>query len=333
MPLDITAAKLLKAYTLKYRGELSMEDFARIVMSCNSLEEAFNVVHAQMGGPPTTAAQDLEDNPQYILTAEYWRRSLLDAGKEVPPKNYWTTGAQNVTTGGRPLLDIVTDIGPKLLRDLAALAQKSSNGRLALYRTMPESECQEIMAWYSTLKADTEAFVGQRAARDTEAIREAFREQKVGAMPIRGHVGDEQQARSYLAGTQSGRSGEIKVLVSFVLKPGAHELLFTPQYMVLAPTGIDNACVAEYERQLKMRSFFVANRGEGGKRGYIGLKSEDRGDFSLLPCSPQPSSSEAADSSKLLFQLFVDEIEKVEHKASASAQRLERGPGRKARRG
>jgi len=82
-----------------------------------------------------------------------------------------------------------------------------------------------------------------------------------------------------------------------------------------------------------MRSFFVANRGEGGKRGYIGLKSEDRGDFSLLPCSPQPSSSEAADSSKLLFQLFVDEIEKVEHKASASAQRLERGPGRKARRG
>lgn len=139
-----------------------------------------------------------------------------------------------------------------------------------------------------------------------------------------------------------------KVLVKFALKPGAHRLLFTPLYMALAPVGIKNAFVAECARYLDPAmggKFARADAHEGNKRGYIGLKSEERGesnpkkerqlerqaqrqrrrtgpasvadqgdaneDNSTDPAGGDFSLMMKAPSSKLLFQLFVHEIVEV----------------------
>ena len=289
---------------------------------------------ASAPGPTRTEGRLLAD-PQYILTAEYWKARLIESGKplpgtaeylkerllaagqpvpkKIPPYDYWTeAGYPNVEAkDDRELHEIVTAVGPAIPVDLTGLPQTYMSGkRLTLYRTMPETEYKAIAEWYFTLKAKTEIFIRQGRGGSSKQIADKFRSrQDVGLMPIDGHIGDWRQASSYEPGTQSGKSNEAKVVVGFVMKPEVHHLLFTPPYMAIQVAGMKNAYVAEYSRHLgasevRALKFAAATKNEGAKKGYIGLKSESREGASFSLVMPHPAS-------KLLFQLFVDQIVKV----------------------
>lgn len=285
-----------------------------------------------MNNPPLTAAQRLLADPQYILTTEYWRDTLIDYAKNLPGLQYVVpdTGYENskdchiAPAVDRPLADIASTIGRELLEKLTKLAAQSPNGaRLTFYRTMEGKECNAIMDWFDSLKTKTESFVKNVAKkpRNVSDIRDQLAAGEFGIIPINGHAGDKAQATRYL--------GSSNVLVGLVLKPEAHRLLFTPAYMALTRQGKPSAYIAECERLRQLvagvtnrEKFVEAQQSEGAKKGYIGLKPEVNGKgFSLQIGS---------DASKLLFQLFVDDI--VEAEADAPAPVPPRGKGFKAAR-
>jgi len=289
-----------------------------------------------MNNPPLTAAQRLLADPQYILTAEYWSDTLKEYAKKLPGPEYVfpDTGYENsknchIAPGSdRPLYDIASTIGPKLLEKLAKLeelanrAPQSENGScLTLYRatkkTAEYDEYDEIMTWREELKDKTEIFVKGKTNYYSSDIHDKLKREEFGLIPIRGHVGDKAQASNYNG-----------AFVRFVLKPGAHQLLFTPAYLALTRQGKPSAYIAECERlrQILARvtngeKFVEAQQQhEGAKKGYIGLKPEVNGTrFSLQMGS---------DASKLLFQLFVDDIEEANRDAPAEVRA--RGQGHKA---
>jgi hypothetical protein len=102
------------------------------------------------------------------------------------------------------------------------------------------------------------------------------------------------------------RRGDRKVLIKFTLKPGAHLLLFHPKYMALMRSGKVNAVIAEVVKQRAAQEgrqqegiFPAAHGGEGNLGGFIGLKAEQLGDFSL---------SVRGNALALLFQLLLESV-------------------------
>ncbi|MGW4518922.1 hypothetical protein ACWEO4_45220 [Streptomyces sp. NPDC004393] len=131
-----------------------------------------------------------------------------------------------------------------------------------------------------------------------------------GILPIGHHLGDEEQARTYY------RNPATQVLMKFTLKPGAHELLFHPDHM--AVSGESKGRTPQSLRNLH-GGMPQAKNGEGMLEGYVGIKQENprkyaqdeqgnrvlvdgRGDFSLALGTKW---------SRLLFQMFVERIERV----------------------
>jgi hypothetical protein len=154
-----------------------------------------------------------------------------------------------------------------------------------VYRAAEEPEVNAAVEWSSSsYKADMEAAV---RCNDIEAINKLRHAKEVS--PISGHLGDSGQAIGY-----NGRVMEI------TLKPGSEKYLFSPDYMALSK-GDSVTAAALANLYAKEGRFFKEGSGsEGNKPGYIGLKSEKGGPFSL---------SVGDGYSKLLFQLFIDKIE------------------------
>ncbi|MDX3590366.1 DUF4157 domain-containing protein [Streptomyces sp. ID03-2B] len=289
------------------RFEREAEANARRVMS-GPAAAGPDVQRAVSTRSPGAAAPAVQRTVQDRLSDAYWAEQA--AGKKavkVP-----TTAA-----GGRQGDEILKVVGPGLIEELAALCAGKSEeelnamGRLELFRTMDESEAAGIEAWWaghgdSTAKLnDMNQWIVDH--KDEPKASAAFNKQfgetkktaapgakpKDGTLPIGKHLGDEEQARSFLK-----RPGE-QALMKFVLRPGAHELLFSPQYM--AVDGDDPRRMPQSLRNIH-GGMPQAKKGEGLLDGYVGIKQESRGDFSVAVSSKW---------SKLLFQIFVERIERA----------------------
>lgn len=125
------------------------------------------------------------------------------------------------------------------------LRKLTSTEQVKLYRTMPLKEAADIIE-----------------NRNLNALN--------------GHLGDFTEALSYLH-----RGGGGKVTLEFPLKPGAHELLFSPSFSAIQGAGKLTSIIAKFAEINKQGSFPKGSRNEGSAAGYIGIKSEATGDSGL----------------------------------------------------
>ncbi len=248
-----------------------------------------------------------QESPQDMLQVEYWKKKLeaIDKDKKglyqkTQMFDYWETYdpmsiKDRKQETKRTTDKILKEHGPQLLKEIQE-AGRHYPEQLRLYRAMSNEEAQAIMEWDKSQRESTETQVRKggisakefRVRKDTEI------------MPIKNHLGDKKQAESYY------KTGENKLL-EFTLKPGAHEVLFDPDYMAIARSGKGALpVIAEYvknkpkQQNEKEKIFPPGSDSEGKLPGYIGLKAEQKGDFSL--------SLGESDATHLLFQLLIDKI-------------------------
>ncbi|MFF8966480.1 DUF4157 domain-containing protein [Streptomyces globisporus] len=243
-----------------------------------------------------TAVQRVGGDPQEMLGAGHWKGEMEAAGHPLlPPKQKGKK--QKAKAPVRKLEDILASVGPGLLAELKALAEKGETGRLKLYRTMMAEEANAIMEWKG-LAAITEEWITSQ--EDTAGISKRFRgavaKGEAGIMPISNHLGDAGQADEYFT------NEDTQVTVEFTLKPGAHELLFSPDYMAISGDKGTPYHIRK-TRESADNPFPEAAGGEGALAGYIGLKPEEKEPFSL--------SIGKTDITRLLFQLFVEDMRAV----------------------
>lgn len=267
--------------------------------------------------------RDVQDH----LTDAHW--GTQSAGKPTAP-------VPREASAAREGDEILGRVGPALLKRLHDMTvgktpeQLQAMGRLELFRAMPLLEAADIVEWWggpaavpAAKLAGMESWITankdktgvekefNRAFGETKKTAPPGRKPRDGVLPVVNHLGDEEQARTYLNKKQDN------VLMKFVLKPGAHELLFHPDHM--AVHGDSKGRTSQHLRDIH-GGMPEAKDGEGKLGGYIGLKQESRrvyeqdkqgrtvlkegrGDFSL--------SLGQSKWSRLLFQLFVEDIQKA----------------------
>jgi hypothetical protein len=242
------------------------------------------------------------NNIQALLTNALWEKELTAIGANLYQKTqvsgYWENYApkNEVAVPPRKISDIVATVGPALLEDLKAAGKKAPDQRLKLYRTMDKPEAAAIIAWSKGGKAAAEALMGSQVPiKELNAVLKD--KANPAAMPIVGHLGGREQSETFF---ERGRN----VMLEFTLKPGAQLVLFNPKYMALARSGKEvTSLVAEYEKATTGRIFPEATGNEGNLPGYVGMKSEKRGDFSLTMGK--------SDATHLLFQLLIESVKEV----------------------
>lgn len=134
-----------------------------------------------------------------------------------------------------------------------------------------------------------------------------------------GHFGDYDHAKSYY----DGNSNQQQKMLKFTLKPGAHELLFSPKYMALSPKRRQARPLAELSKLKGEGPYPLASGSEGYLGGYIGSKPEGDSGFSL-------GFKEGNKASEALFRHFVSNIEEgrpgKDGKVEPSQQNSPRSP-------
>ncbi|MGW4036787.1 eCIS core domain-containing protein [Streptomyces sp. NPDC004778] len=277
------------------RFERAAEANARRVMAAPARTDVQRAP-APSGRPAPEAVVQRVGDPQDMLGASHWKGEMETAGHPLlPPKQKGKKKKAKAPV--RKLEDILASVGPGLLAELKALAEKGETGRLKLYRTMMAEEANAIMEWKG-LAALTEEWITSQ--EDTAGISKRFRgavaEGEAGIMPISNHLGDAGQADEYFT------NEDAQVTVEFTLKPGAHELLFSPDYMAISGDKGTPYHIRK-TRETADKPFPEAAAGEGALAGYIGLKPEEKEPFSL--------SIGKTDITRLLFQLFVEDMRAV----------------------
>ncbi|MFJ2111566.1 MULTISPECIES: DUF4157 domain-containing protein [unclassified Streptomyces] len=253
--------------------------------------------HRTEGAAPAPAVQRMErdEEVQSVLTSKHWADKAVGAGKSVAPsqadkKRKFKKGAP------RRLDHIIQDVGPKLLKDLA---ETKETGKLKLYRTMDSEEAEAIIQWKGKKESTENWLVDSAEAKDSVGFHAAEKTGDVGILPTKNHLGDYEQAAEYY------KKPDSQVMVEFTLKEGAHQRLFDPDHMAVAgASGTPYHMRSHFESENGgKRSFQEGSGAEGGLPGYVGVKQEKKGPFSL--------SLGDNDATRLLFQLFVEDVRKV----------------------
>ncbi|NHR07256.1 RHS repeat protein [Chromobacterium haemolyticum] len=237
---------------------------------------------------PKNRALKLPDNLQDLLTKEYWIDQLDSKQKiEIASPKFWNDKSKK--TKERRLEDILGGIGSTLLEKLDNLNLESGKG-LSLFRSMSNEEAAAILAWSQGKKDDTERLIRRGGVSAKEFRGKSTRDGVVGIIPVRNHFGDKGQAENYY------NKGENKML-EFKLKSGAEKLIFSTEYLAIARAGrgASRAMISTLGA-----AFPEASKNEGVLSGYIGVKSEDHGPFSLGVGESDPS--------RLLLQLMIESV-------------------------
>ncbi|MER6919108.1 hypothetical protein [Streptomyces spiralis] len=272
----------------------------------NGTEPAVQRTTVALGDAATVqrATEDVQD----LLTVRYWEstNNFAKLTKAVNNKLKGNAGKKgkggkkgsNSEGTGSPRMPekVLNDTIPGLLRELRDMP--ATGAQLKLFRTMPTEEADAILEWQAEKKDATEDWM-RNPPKGKVAL--AFREdERVGAIPVRGHLGDEQQAGVYYdKGDDKSRAS--KRTLMFVLKPDAHKLFFSPQYMALSETGTAPTAIRNSDK-VEGHKFPRAAGGEGNLPGYIGVKSESHGDLSIVVNNQ---------ATRLLFQAFLSEVVEV----------------------
>jgi len=257
------------------------------------------------------------EDPQAVLTSKYWRNRAgagaksdesaaenmrIEASAKARASGTWAQGTK------REITHILGEVGHQLLTELAKPAAASA-GQLKLYRAMSRDEADGILAYFGSDRPQrTEQWIHDNAAG---SMAGRHYKSEVGAVSIGKHLGDRDQAEKYQR--EKGGSSHA-VLLEFTLKPGAHEILFGPEYAALGPSTKTEYIRAAHKNQGTHEN---AHGAEGTLAGYIGVKAEQKGPFSLSLAGQKPKKpgSGAGGPSQLLFQLLVQSVAEVPRSA------------------
>ncbi len=284
------------------RFERAAEANARRVMAAPARTDVQRAPDLSGRPAPEAVVQRVGD-PQDMLGADHWKNEMTAAGHPLlAPKQ---KGKKKPKAPARKLEDILATVGPALLADLKALSDKGETGRLKLYRTMMASEAIAIMEWKG-LAARTEEWISSQTEKAgiAKRFRGAVANGEAGVMPVENHLGDVGQASEYF------HDEDTQAMVEFTLKPGAHELFFSPEYMAISGDQGTPYHIRK-TRESGGSSFPEAAGGEGALAGYIGVKPEKKEPFSI--------SLGGTDITRLLFQLFVEDIRAVRGEKNVSS--------------
>ncbi|MGU7811698.1 dermonecrotic toxin domain-containing protein [Burkholderia sp. AW49-1] len=256
------------------------------------------------------------EDTQALLTDKFWNDRL---GKEYPKyatmAKFWEGYfPKDVKAAGRELTEVVRMADETLTKIASAGAEVGPEYRpLVVCRGMKRIDALKLAKW-NLKRAESENFIRNwkpdptsektAAAQFREALaqQQASREdQEPVIMPIMKHLGDIGQASNYAKGPD-------EVVVKIVLKPGAERVMFDPTYMAIGSSGKGGRGIALSKGGL---SYFPrATGGEGEAGGYIGIKSEEKGPFSLS-LGGDAQRKKPNEASSTLFQLFVDRVEEM----------------------
>ncbi|MDR6504118.1 hypothetical protein J2785_007313 [Burkholderia ambifaria] len=242
-------------------------------------------------------------NSQDVLKSDFWKNRLNPSDQkkyytDTASKDFWASYFNGLKKSpDRRLIDVLDIAKPTL--DKIENSGKGVTSELDLYRTMDLEEAKVIWKW-SLNKDDAENFFRNWSPDKNSEFSRAkqfnLALERRGAsptiMPINNHLGDLEQAARYADSHE-------KVVLKVKLKKGAERVLFNPDYMALAPAGKGGIGIGVSQGKYFPR----ASEAEGVLGGYVGIKSEDAGPFSL--------SLGDSEASKAIFQLFVDNVEIV----------------------
>ncbi|WP_329295792.1 hypothetical protein [Streptomyces sp. NBC_01455] len=264
------------------------------------------------GAPVTQMSDDYDHfdpaNPRNVLTIEHLERGaglLNQAGQPTKDtakaKALLIAAAKKKRPAGtaRKMDDVVAKTGRELL---LGIQRHAGTGRsLDLFRAMSFEEARGVLEYWNgpdRIPAEQYVATGRGTAKE---FKQHFRGMTLGA-----HLGGQQQAGVYHM--MNGASYD--VLLKFTLKPGAHTVMFDPRFMALGP-----GYHAELIRKAG-RDYQAANQNEGTLPGYIGVKAEQHGAFSLsLAQGTIANGSRTVGPSQLLFQLMVETVTLVSNKS------------------
>ncbi|UUU37075.1 DUF4157 domain-containing protein [Streptomyces sp. CA-210063] len=258
------------------------------------------------------------ENPQNVMTTEHWERQAGVVGQDgkatpamvktkaelmaaaKPPKKGKGKAKSSKASPGRTMDEIIQRVGPDLLRQLQA--KSPTSGKLELFRAMSVGEARSALEyWGSTAQIDALQYVADDGGSSKE-----FKTNHKG-MTVGAHLGDKGQAESY----HNMEGDAYQVLLKFTLKPGAHELLFDPEYMALGPSY-----KSELIRKANGGEYQNANPNEGTLPGYLGVKPEENEPFSVAVAQgANGKRGREVGPSQLLFQLFVENVSLVTNKS------------------
>ncbi|EMF57736.1 DUF4157 domain-containing protein [Streptomyces bottropensis] len=255
------------------------------------------------GAPSGAFVQRVLGDPQELFQEDHWKNKMTEAGHSLLPPKAPKKKGKGAAPAKRKLEDVLHTVGPALLAELAERSGKGETGRLKLYRSMFTSEALAIMEWKARGKAaETEEWM-KTESKNPAGIAKRYRETEaggsgpIGAMPVKNHLGDVGQADEYF------KDEDQQVMMEFTLKEGAHELLFHPNYMAISGDKGTPYHIRKTREEETGSTFPQAAAGEGALPGYIGLKPEKKEPFSL--------SLGDTDITRLLFQLFVEDVQPV----------------------
>ena len=250
---------------------------------------------------------------------------------------YWKGKDNKSPPPTRTLQDVVKG-GPGLLSDIAKAGQ-SNPTQISVYRGMKDSEAQAIKTWFdSDARKNVDSLVADGGGElgPSEISKQIKTDGAPGIIPIGAHLGDYNQAKDY------AKDSDTETIVQITLKPGAGDVLFNPKNTVLGDSGSATAVINEVYKGSNSGSsdpaegsssggggggkkpkpkpggkptkpakpakggggggYHTVNGAEGSKAGYIGLKSESKGYFSISLGTTQASPS------NLLFQQYIHSI-------------------------
>ncbi|MEV6726629.1 DUF4157 domain-containing protein [Streptomyces xanthochromogenes] len=271
-------------------------------------------VQASSGGAAVQRVKYPEDpdRVQDVLGQSFWEEQ--GGGKNAVMQGKKTIKKDLPKSTGRPLDAIVGGVANRLLAQLATMPPAS--GRLKLHRGMSGAEADAVLAWAGEAgNADNPRARAEDWIRDNpEGKVDEWHSSGNQIIPLGSHLGDQKQAHNYVASNPGYR------MLEFTLKPGAHTLLFHPDYTALAPVGDAPTAINK-----AIPGHVAANPNEGTLRGYVGIKSEREGYFSVNPGKSKKIGDTWQQSpGHLLFQTYVEEVREVTDTYDADALRATR---------
>lgn len=231
------------------------------------------------------------------------KRNELSAGITNDEPVRRGSGEENITALARQIL--------------LKVEQAKTRDRLVIYRGMSAVEALSILQFFNSSKAyEVEAAIKGSGTGSTFNIHNEDNFAGLGK-----HYGEYAQAEQYTEIQDNSESipNYANVLLAFVLKPGARELLFSKSLLALPGTDLrqrrGSAPRQQHGSDLRQQheGFAVASENEGTAPGYIGIKAERIGVMSTF------SLGVGNRDSKMLLQLLIDrvEVERILYKESS----------------
>ena len=174
----------------------------------------------------------------------------------------------------------------------------ATGSQICVYRCMDREEAEQIGI----------DFLGFQARRPDELQMQN----------LKGHLGHVDQAEKKYCATDRPP----KVLTEFLLKPNAHDLLFSPKVAAIGTKSHATAMIAETAEQKNQGKYVVKESGEGYVKGYIGIKSE-KNYLSLAMQGKQSNNGQVRDNpSKRLLSKLTQLVRAIEPGTEASCLKV-----------